>query len=399
MSRSFSSRPLLSRRAFGRSVALAIAAAGSRFASAAKPVRTTQAETAGFFTLGRSRSRWFFLDRSRRPFFSVGLNHVDSSTLRYPEHLAAWQSRYGGSQSRWLRESVAPNLKRWGFNSVGWTQEVTIKSHAHTPAFTLEEYQALGLPYCHLLPFVETHQWDQWHRNPDVASRDFEDWCDYVARAACGQMRDDPLLIGYFYVDCPTWVHTRPPNEWRGPMFDPQRLSTDAGKRELFDLATRYYRTIHDAVRRYDPHHLLLGDRYEANAPLPMEIVNAAKPYVDVLSFQDFKQPVEHLARWYKDTGKPVLWADGARPKSVRDGSGRYSDGEYFRNDGAWYAEVLAGLRGVEGCVGSHLCGAYLRNRFRKRGLLDEEERPDEENLKRMIQANQDTNDWIRTFD
>ena len=104
------------------------------------------------------------------------------------------------------------------------------------------------------------------------------------------------------------------PNAWRGPMFDPERLSSKAGQSELFEMATRYYRVTHDAIRRYDPHHLILGDRYEANAPLPMEIVQAADPYVDVLSFQDFATPVEHLLEWHAATGKAVLWADGSRP-------------------------------------------------------------------------------------
>ena len=47
-------------------------------------------------------------------------------------------------------------------------------------------------------------------------------------------------------------------------MFDPARLESEAGRTELFKLAERYYRVTHDAIRRYDPHHLILGDRYEA---------------------------------------------------------------------------------------------------------------------------------------
>ena len=81
----------------------------------------------------------------------------------------------------------------------------------------------------------------------------------------------------------------------------------------LRKLATRYYQVTHTAIRRYDRHHLILGDRYEANAPLPIEVVESALPFVDVLCFQDFKDPVAHLAQWHRQTGKPVLWADGAK--------------------------------------------------------------------------------------
>ena len=71
---------------------------------------------------------------------------------------------------------------------------------------------------------------------------------------------------------------------WRrkGPLFDPEKLKTATGRNELFELATRYYRITHDPIRRYDKHHLILGDRYAAKAALPEEVVQAALPYMDV---------------------------------------------------------------------------------------------------------------------
>ena len=41
-------------------------------------------------------------------------------------------------------------------------------------------------------------------------------------------------LIGYFYIDCPTCVHTRQWNTWKGPLFDPQKLESAAGRTERF---------------------------------------------------------------------------------------------------------------------------------------------------------------------
>lgn len=32
-----------------------------------------------------------------------------------------WQRKYGNSMERGLKESVAPDLRSWEFNSVGWT--------------------------------------------------------------------------------------------------------------------------------------------------------------------------------------------------------------------------------------------------------------------------------------
>jgi len=355
---------------------------------------TTQPESKGFFTVGQRGSRWWFITPAGEPFFSIGLNHIDPSPLRFAENGDLWQRKYGNSMERWLKEAVAPDLRAWGFNSVGWTQEVVTRgptNHRHSRAFTFEEYQWLGLPYCHQLPFADFHQWEAETRHPNFASAEFAEWCDYVARENCARMAGDSKLIGYFYVDCPTWVHTTKFCTWKGPLFDPAKLATEAGRKELGELATRYYRITHDAIRRYDRHHLILGDRYEANAALPEEVVRAALPWVDVLSFQHFGPPDKvkaDLARWHELTGKPVLYADGCRSRKLPDGAQGH--------DAKGYTEVLAALREVRGCVGMHLCGAYLRNRTRRRGLRDESERPDPEALDAIARANRETLEWTK---
>ena len=360
---------------------------GSRLMGAT-PAKTTQLDAKGFFTLGQVDGHWLLITPDGKPFFTLGLNHIDPATLRYPENIHLWRDKYDGSTLSWIKESVAPNLKAWGFNTVGWVQEVTVPKWQHSRPFTVDEYRALDMPYCHLLPFLESHQWEKHTVHYDFRSSDWKEWCDYVARSHCSELSEDPNLIGYFYSDCPVWVHQRPENEWRGPIFDPERLKSEAGRKELKDLAHQYYKTTHDVIRRYDQHHLILGDRYEANAPLPMEVVNAAIPYVDVLSFQDFNNPVKHLEEWHKKTGKPVLLADaaGVRVKAT---------GFFKSNNGPWYAETLEALQQNPGCIGFHLCGAYQRNKARKRGLLDEMENPDEEHVRIMTEANHRVARWI----
>mgnify|MGYP005657156375 FL=1 len=119
-----------------------------------------------------------------------------------------------------------------------------------------------------------------------------------------------------------------------------------------------------------------------------MEVVNAAKPYVDVLSFQDFRDPVRHLDEWHKKTGMPVLLADAA-------GVDRTAETLYLANNGNWYAETLTALHQNPGCIGFHLCGAYQRNKARRRGLLDEMENPDTEQVNLMKAANEKITQWM----
>lgn len=347
-----------------------------------------------FFRLGERGGRRWFLAPDGAPFFSIGLNHIDPSPLRYPENGDLWTRKYGNSMERWLKEAVAPDLRAWGFNSVGWTQEVVTRgpsNHRHSRPFTFEEYQWLDLPYCHQLPFADFHQWEAETRYPDFSSPEFAEWCDYVAREHCARMADDPKLIGYFYIDCPTWVHTAAESKWKGPLFDPEKLKAEAGRKELFELATRYYRITHDAIRRYDRNHLILGDRYEANRLLSAEVMRAALPFVDVLSFQHFSTAAsvrQNLEKWHAETGKPVLLADHAAVDRRNQSNQRHL--------GAGYAEMLQTLREIPGCVGYHLCGAYLRNNARKRALRDAAERPDVEAIAAITAANREAADWMR---
>ncbi|MEM7395168.1 MAG: agarase, partial [Verrucomicrobiota bacterium] len=124
------------------------------------------------------------------------------------------------------------------------------------------------------------------------------------------------------------------------------------------------------------------------NAPIAMEVIDAAKPYIDVLSFQDFRDPVKHLDAWHRKTGKPVLLADSA---GIRWRSKAF----YKPNNGAWYAETLEALHKNPGCIGFHLCGAYQRNKARRRGLLDEQENPDSEHVDLMKAANEKITRWM----
>lgn len=368
------------------------------FESCQAAAQTTQVNTKGFFTVGQRDGRWWFITPDGKPFFSIGLNHIDSATLRYAENRQIWRDTYANSMEKWLGQ-VRSDLLEWGFNTVGWVQEVVTRNdqnHRHSRNFTFEEYQWLKMPYCHMLPFVDFHQWEIETRNPNINSRGFEEWCDYVARAECGRLAEDPRLIGYFYSDCPTWVHIRELNAWKGPLFDPARLDSEAGRRELLQLAGRYYKITHDAVRRHDKNHLILGDRYEARAPLPEEVVRAAMPYVDVLSFQCFggAQVVsEKLGHWARFSGKPVLLADSAVTAKPGSSGGLHDPSRH--QDPQAYGDVMQVLQHIPECVGFHLCGAYVSNRVRRYGLRDEQDRLDADAVKGITQINTQTARWV----
>lgn len=365
------------------------------FGSFAAPVQIVRSagSPSRFFTVERRKGRWWLITPEGKSYFSLALNHIDPTPLRNLENGDLWNRKYGNSMERWLKESVARDLRDWSFNGIGWTQEVVTRgatNQRHSRAWIFEEYQWLGLPYFHLLPFADFHQWDVETRHPNFASSEWIEWCDYVAREHCARMKDDPKLVGYFLVDCPTWIHTRPDNQWKGPLFDPKKLDTDTGRKALFELATRYYRTTYEAIRRYDKNHLIFGDRYEASQPIAEEVIRAAMPFVDVFSFQHFATPdkvTANLRRWHEFTGKPVLLADHASIVKHNDGSQSH--------DGRGYAKMCEALREVSGCVGYHLCGAYLKNAVRRRALKTGDDKPDEDAIRAIRAANEEMQRWV----
>lgn len=90
--------------------------------------------------------------------------------------------------------------------------------------------------------------------------------------------------------------------------MDPGLLKSRAGRRELSKIAERHYRVTRDAIRRYDPNHLILADA------------------------------AGHI-RAPGDTSWPPT-AD------------RTQDGDHYR-------KTMETLWGIPQSVGYHLCGAY----------------------------------------
>jgi len=194
----------------------------------------------------------------------------------------------------------------------------------------------------------------------DYFSEKFQNVTDSIAKKICLERKDDPYLIGYFTDNELRWSP-----DWRSQnqLFDDyMRLpSSAAGKKALVDylrnkykdikllnekwgtsfssfdeilnatsapknsvvdqdrfgflevIARKYFQVVHDAIRKYDKNHLILGCRF-AFLP-PDEVLKACISYVDVVSINAYTNPysndlegvlknIEHL---YNITGLPVM--------------------------------------------------------------------------------------------
>ena len=332
---------------------------------------SVRARATGFFRVERINGRWWFITPAGHGFMSTGVNHVD-----YKEDYSADFVRF-----------VVRNLRDWGFNTIGWSQEVMINASqtrgmVHSPGWGPAQYAEAHMPYVHLIRFTDMEHYVN-EAFPDVFSDAWERKCDQLCKQTCQALRKDPYLIGYCYSDTPNL-----------PLWQERR-----GAEQFPRILQRYYQTIGAAIRRYDPHHLLLGDRYKADNAIRIngkrvcgvldEALKAMRDTVDVLCLEYYRPNKgfeANLQRWHALCKKPVLLADSAyhaptdalkmppsAPNYVPDQGAR---GEaYARFGKRAYANPLV--------IGWHWC-AFGRSPARRSGLLDGDDRPYDACVTRM---------------
>lgn len=340
-------------------------------------------EGEAFFNLANDRDGWHFVDPDGQPFLSIGLNHIDDTNLMYPENVEVWERKYG-SRRRWITAGVVADLRAWGFNTIGWTQEFVTGDFGESPnwanrfdighsrEWSVTDFEEAGMPYCVGLRAAQIEDWNGNPIYPDVYSSEFDELCAYLARRVCTEHVDSRNLLGYFLVDIPAWeTHSS------GQEF-PQLAGLKGGQRErrLGEIAQRYYDVLCGHIRARDPKHLILGDRYNGNKPIPAVVLEAAAAKVDVLSVQYFPEPSpegrlqmrDDLARWHAEAGKPVLIADignWCQTEFNPRRAGVWADQEARAQD---YVESLRAVVNEPWFLGWHWC-AYVENFARGWGL------------------------------
>jgi len=350
-----------------------------------------RSDATGFFRVEEMDGRWWFIDPDGYVFISMGANHIDPSALKYPDNVHIWREKYG-TMKTWIQKGVVKDLKAWGFNTIGWTQEMLTRYHIHSYQWRHVHFQWAKMPYCYRIDFAEFQEWNQLAYYPDVFSKDFEERCDALARQCCVDMAEDPYLLGYFYQCAPLWGGIRYMSAWAPPKLSPSLskawadeldLTTKEGQAELKKIAEQYYQVCHDSIRRYDENHLILGDSYQGNMGIPDCVLEAAVPFVDVPSIQYlgvldgpyFEKMTSFLKHVYELTSKPILMADTA-PFSFSNLDQPYPQQRLLK--GKELEEFGRKLYSIPYVIGWHYC-SWIGNKARGCGLKYLNDEPDHE--------------------
>ncbi len=103
--------------------------------------------------------------------------------------------------------------------------------------------------------------------------------------------------------------------QWR-PATDPENRDETRDNHAFLELVVeRYYQVATRAIRKFDPNHMILGDKLNGNTDTPDYIVALADEYMDLIFYQTFAyydEQKEHLDRWAQITSKPFFSGDSS---------------------------------------------------------------------------------------
>lgn len=266
------------------------------------PIAAEEKE-AGNISLTEIDGRHWLVNAEGEPFFAHGITHVNTQWAEFD-----------------YRE-FSKACKELGFNAYGYGCPPELRS---------------DMPYVegwnHLAP-ISTYRGKNGVRFVDVFDPKEQARLEAGVKAICERNRENPNLIGYCWTDLGAWplenstgknwvefIRSLPedaPGQQAWQTFLSSWNGEDSKDRDqafLKLIAREYFRTIGEANRRYDPDHLVFGDRFAFNTYDP-DVVKEMLPYVDAIAIQPPFQsayPGDKYDEIYELTGKPILLCDFA---------------------------------------------------------------------------------------
>lgn len=300
-----------------------------------------QGESTGFFHLEEINGRNWFITPEGNVFFPVAMSHLLSG-----ESYTAATNLFGDDQGPWLRDSL-DKARAMGFNcALGGATSPERNLNGFVDLELAESiFREEQFPYAAGVILLK-HPWEfvEGETLPDVFDPAYEQLIESRAEAVCPNVKDDPLMMGYYYGfgafnRSEQWVNHHlslpPGSAGRNALVDLLADRHEGGVQEfnrvygtsvkaiedlkdkevlaypkaferanypavgknldptqmadyqaiLSHMAVTLYRIAHTAVRRWDTNHLIFGSFIKEWA-LTGESWKAAAPYVDMIAPQ-----------------------------------------------------------------------------------------------------------------
>ena len=421
-----------------------------------------------FIHIIKDHGRFWFADASDRRFISTGINHVEPCLMTGQYNIRHTLQTYGedfirkdggfnpdGAGARAWIKKVSADLIGWRFNTLGF----------HTDPQALD---MLRDSFYHVVA-IKTARIEVWGKTierPDIFSEEFSRHADTLIRKTCEKYREEKNLLGYAFADLPEW-DIEPSRYPVFPVLHPWVLALaqlpkgHAGKTRWIDvlkenyesagaagrvyglqsagwdrleentdwqdvqdkaraaadsrammecIAEKWYALHCGLTRRYDPNHLILGDKLDREdiATLPDYLVPLLQKYCDAVLFQwyaDFPEQEAELHSIHQKTGLPILMGDSSF--SVQKPQQDYAKGVKMACPellGRAYYQYLRRLVSLPFILGWHHCGytegwvgiepEHDHTLHGQCGFLDPFGRGDEFTLDCVTAANAKAFDW-----
>ena len=262
-------------------------------------------------SISKINGRHWLVNSDGKPFFAHGITHVSNNRAKFD----------------FTKMSAA--CRRLGFNAYGYGCPPQLR---HDMPY-LESWN-------HLVP-ISYYRGRNGVKFVDIFDPDVHAKLEAGIKYNCSRSKQSPHnVIGYCWTDLGSWPLENPsgtnwvefirglPEDAPGQKAYKKFLGTWEGDDNkardqafLRLIAREYFRVIGEAQRKYDPDHLVFGDRFAFNTIDP-DVVKEMLPYVDAIAIQPHfwgPFPKQELDRVYKLTGKPIILCDFAI---------RFKDGE-----------------------------------------------------------------------
>ncbi|MEM7029128.1 MAG: hypothetical protein AAF629_06010 [Chloroflexota bacterium] len=386
--------------------------------------RERQFEATGFFRVEKD-DRWWLVTPEGNAFLSFGINHLHPDLWNQDYNRAAWQKRLGLDDldgqafAPALKAWFLQTCREYGFNTIGVHTELPIVNTPQPAMPYMLPVQFVDIP--HWKDEVPDHHFkdvfsasfatacDQMAKafaeparnDPFLLGYAMTD-CTLFTEEDCrerpdvigGARRESriswPRRLRNLSADAPgkkAYVRTMH-DLYRGQINDFNatyntqfdsfdaleaaenwRPDTDLSNGNetrdnvefLKKVITRYYQTARDAIWRYDPNHLFVGDKINANTDALDTVLPITSQFTDIIFYQmygryEVQQP--GLDRWAKISNKPIINGDAAFTMITDSMPRPYGPvADNLEQRAEWTSEFFYNAFARPEFVGWHYCG------------------------------------------